>query len=125
MKCRKMFVLMIAAVTMLSLSALAKTKNEGNLTVDEPLQVGSMQLMPGHYKVEWNGPANQVKVNIMEHNKTLATVPAKLVTHAKPSPYDALVTTEPTSKRIEQLKEIDFNNRTQALVLEPNRMVKN
>lgn len=122
MKYKQVLVYTIAAVTLFSLSAFAKSKNEGNITVDEPLQVGATQLSPGHYKVEWNGTGNQVKLNIMDHDKTVATVPAKLVPRAEPSRYDALVTTTPTKGQAAQLKEIDFNKHTQALMLEPEGM---
>jgi hypothetical protein len=129
MKYEHLFVGALAALTLFSLSAFAsnRNRNEGKMTVGTPVEVGSTQLAPGNYKVEWSGTGDQVKVNIMDRDKTVVTVPAKLVTHAQPSSSDALVTTTPkTNGKTEQrLVEIDFNHRAQALVLQPNRAVMN
>lgn len=128
MRYKHLFVGAIAVVTLFALSAFASTKNrnEGKITVSAPVEVGSTQLAPGNYKVEWSGTGDQVKVSIMNRDQTVVTVPAKVVTHAEPSRYDALVTVPATNGKTEQqLQEIDFNNRTQALVLEPDNSVRN
>ena len=125
MKFRMMYVFTIAAATLLSSSAFAKAKNQGSMTLDDPLQVGSTQLKPGHYKVEWSNTAtasqDQVNVDFVRHDKTVATVPAKLISRATPSPYNDIVTTHAKNHKPHQLQEIDFSHRTQALVMEPNR----
>ena len=118
MKCRSVFVTVIAALMLLTLSAFGMSKGKGNITVYKKIQVGPTQLMPGHYQVEWNGANKQVKLNILHFNKNLVSVPAKVVTHTRPATYDALVTTQPKNDKLAQLQEIDFHNRTQALVLE-------
>lgn len=123
MKCRSVFVTVVAALILFTLCAFGMSKGEGHITVSKKIQVGSTQLMPGHYKVEWNGANKQVKLNILHFNKTLVSVPAKVVTHARPATYDALVTTQPKNNKIAQLQEIDFHNRTQALVLERGKTV--
>jgi len=126
MKFRMLYVLTIAAATLLSASVFAKAKNQGSMTVDQTIQIGSTQLKPGHYKVEWSdtATANQVNVEFVRNGKTVATVPAQLKSRANPSPYNDIVTSEKKNNQPEQLQEIDFNNRTQALIMEPNKTMK-
>lgn len=126
MKLRMFYVLTIAAATLFSSSLFARTRNEGSMTADQTLQIGAKQLKPGHYKVEWSkpGPANQVNVNFIRNDKKVATLPAKLIQRSTRSPYNDIVTTEAKNNKPERLKEIDFNNRTQALVMEPNKVMK-
>jgi hypothetical protein len=37
------------------------------------VRAGSTELAPGHYKAEWSGPADGVKIEIFENGKTVAT----------------------------------------------------
>jgi len=106
------------AVLALALSgfAFAKDTNSGSFQIDEPVQIGSAQLAPGTYKVEWSGPANNVKVDIMHQGKTVAMVNGKLQDLAQASPYNS-VTVKTLPNHIKTVDEIDFNNRTEALVL--------
>jgi hypothetical protein len=119
MKYGRFLVLAIAAATLFSLSAFARSKDEGHMTLADPAQIGSTHLKPGDYKVEWNGTGDHVKVNIMEHGKTVATAPAKLVTRPKRSPYNAVVLKAMKNSKTQGIDEIDFNNRAEALVLLP------
>jgi hypothetical protein len=124
MKYGKYLALMAALAFLLSSAAFAKTKDEGSMQLTDRAQVGSTQLKPGSYKVEWNGTGNQVNVDILRHGKTIATVPAKLVQHANPSPYNAVVT-DPGKNQVAHVREIDFSNRREALVLMPQGMMSN
>lgn len=101
----------------LSVAALARDANSGSFTLDSPVQVGATQLAAGHYKAEWSGPANAVKVDIMQHGKTVATTEGQIKTLQSPSPYSA-VTVKPMANDSNQkaLHEIDFNHRSEALV---------
>jgi hypothetical protein len=118
MKYGKYLALMGTLAFLFSTSAFAKAKDEGKMQLTDPAEIGSTQLKPGSYKVEWNGNGKQVQVDIMQHGKTVATVPAKLVEHVQRSPYNAVVT-KPGTGNLAQLNEIDFNNRKEALVLQP------
>jgi hypothetical protein len=100
----------------LSLTAFAKDSHSGNFTLDDTVQVGSAQLPPGSYKAEWSGPANDVKIDILQHGKTVATTEGKIKDLQKPSPYNA-VTLKPTADNEKTLGEIDFDHRSEALVL--------
>jgi hypothetical protein len=123
MKYGRLFVLAVTVAMLFSLSAFARSKDEGSMTLVDPALVGSTHLKPGNYKVEWNGTGDHVKVNILEHGKTVATTPAKLVTRPKPSPYNAVVTTPLKNSKAKGIDEIDFDNRTEALVL-PSSMAR-
>ncbi len=68
----------------LSISAFAKDNHSGKFTLSDPVQIGSMQLAPGAYKAEWTGPANDVKVDIIRHGKTVATTEGKIQELPKP-----------------------------------------
>ena len=100
----------------LSLSAFAKDSHSGKFTLSDTVQVGSTQLAPGDYKAEWNGPADNVKIDIIQNGKTVATTEGKIQTLAQRSPYDA-VSTKDLPNNTKQLEEIDFENRTEALIV--------
>ncbi|MDQ1386759.1 MAG: hypothetical protein QOF94_992 [Acidobacteriaceae bacterium] len=106
------------AIVMLALSvaALAKDNHSGNFTLSETVRVGSTQLEPGSYKAEWTGSADGVKIEILQNGKTIATTEGTLKDLGKPSPYDA-VTTKTLQDNSKALDEIDFNKRSEALVL--------
>jgi len=123
MKHSKYLTMLASLALVLSVGAFAKSKDEGKMQLTGPVEIGATHLTPGSYKVEWNGTGQQVHVNIMQHGKTIATTPAKLVEHATPSPYDAVVTRTGKNK-VAHVDEIDFNNRKEALVLMPNTMAK-
>ena len=106
-----------AIVTLvLSLSTFAKDGHSGNFTLSEAVQVGSTQLAPGNYKAEWNGPANDVKIDFIQNGKTVATTQGKIQNLQKPSPYDAVLT-KTLQNNTQELSEIDFGNHTEALVI--------
>ena len=100
----------------LSLSAFAKDSHSGKFTLSETVQVGSTQLAPGEYKAEWNGPANDVKIDFIKNGKTVATTQGKIQNLQKPSPYDAVLT-KTLQNNTQELSEIDFGNHTEALVI--------
>jgi len=100
----------------LSASAFAKDNNSGKFTLTDAVQVGSTQLAPGDYKAEWSGPANDVKIDITQHGKTVATVHGQIQDLPKPAPYTS-VSTKTLDNNTKQLDEIDFASHTEALVL--------
>ncbi len=114
---------LMLTVALFALSAFAADRDRGSMNLPDPAVVGSAHLKPGDYKVEWNGTGKHVTVNFMQHGKTLATTSAELVNHSKPSPYNDVVLNPATGKN-KRIDEIDFNNRTEALVLRPSVMAK-
>ena len=99
----------------LSLAAFAADTHSANFTLNDTVQLGSTQLTPGDYKAQWSGSADSLKVEILRHGKTVATADAKILNMNHPSPYSA-VTLKPTANNGKTLDQIQFNNRTEALV---------
>jgi hypothetical protein len=110
----------LATLSMLTVAlttvTFAANKNEGNFTLAGTARVGSTELPAGEYKAEWQQDnSGAVKVQILQHGKTVATAEGKLKDLQQPSPYTAVVTRS-ASDNAQQIDEIDFNNRKQALV---------
>jgi len=101
---------------MLSMSAFAKDKDSGNFSLTDKAEVGSTTLSPGQYKAEWNGPANSVNVEILHRGKVVATTHGKIEALQHPSPYSA-TTIKTLANNTQRLDAIQFNNRSQELVL--------
>ena len=100
----------------LSVGAFAKDDHSGSFTLYETVRVGSTELGPGRYKAEWTGTANDVKIEILHDGRTVATTQGAIKSLGQPSPYDA-VTTKTLQDNSKALDEIDFNKRSDALVL--------
>jgi hypothetical protein len=116
MQSLKYLSLSVAIALVLCAGAFAKDANSGSFDLDQPAKVGSTVLQPGHYKAEWTGTANNVTVSIVQKGKTIATAPGTLKQLPSKSPYSA-VTLKPTQNNSQRVDEIDFNNRSEALVL--------
>lgn len=78
MKSRSLFA---AAVFFIPVLALAGSKNSANVELDQTVKVADTQLAPGQYKLIWEGNGPDITVNFTEGKKTVATVPAKLVSN--------------------------------------------
>jgi hypothetical protein len=110
----------LATLTLgLSLSAFAKDKNQGKFVLSDEAQVGSTQLKPGEYKVQWDGSGDAVQVKILQGKNVVATTTAKLVEQRNAAQADAV--TLDTGGNMKTLKEIDFGNRKEALVFTGNQ----
>jgi len=114
MRSLKFPALVAVAAFALSLGTFAKDFHSANFDLSQTAKVGATVLQPGHYKAEWNGPDNALEISIVQHGKTLATTQGKMKELPSKSPYAALIIrTDNTQK----LDEIDFANRTDALLL--------
>lgn len=100
----------------LSASAFAKDNHSGKFALSDKVQVGSTQLPPGDYEAEWTGSADNVRVDIKQNGKTVATAEGKIQTLQRPAPYDA-VTTHTLKDNTQRLDQIQFEKHTEALVL--------
>jgi hypothetical protein len=106
-------------LTVLSVSAWAEApqaKHKSSITLSEPVQVGSTQLKPGEYKLQWQGDGPDVQVAFVLNGKTVATVPAKLVDKTVAANSNAVVL-KPGNGSTKSLDEIDFSGKKQALVI--------
>ncbi|HEX4037837.1 MAG TPA: hypothetical protein VHX37_07245 [Acidobacteriaceae bacterium] len=70
--------LVLAAMTLIAGSSFASSKTQ-TVAIAEPLVFGSTELMPGNYRVTWEGNGPIVHVTLTR-GKVSATADAKLVT---------------------------------------------
>jgi hypothetical protein len=104
-----------AIFLLLPLTAFARSKDTGSLSLFNNAKIGTTQLKPGNYKVRWDGNSGNVNVDVLEHNKSVATLQAKLIELPNPSPYNSIQTDVHTN----QIQEIDFGGKRQALLIQP------
>ena len=98
------------------LGALARD-NAHSVDISDVVQIGSTQLKPGNYKVEWQGAGPAVQVSFLRNGKTVATAPGTLKTNDDQVTQDTIVI-ERTSADTSTLKEIDFGHQKAALVFD-------
>jgi len=103
--------LLLAFALLLPLSALARDKDHGTMQLGQPAWVGTTQLQPGTYKVDWTGSGSAVTVNVKKGNNTLATVPATLKTNDQSATENAVVLAPADSHNGKKVVEIDFGNK--------------
>jgi hypothetical protein len=117
MKFRKYWIAFMALALLVTSAAFAESRTEHNITITDPVQIGSTQLEPGHYKVAWEGVGPSVQVQFLRNGKAIASSNAQLVNQNQKSPYDDVVTIK-TSTSASNLKQIDFQNQKESLVFE-------
>jgi|SRR5579863_5899164 len=114
------FASVLAAITLLLAAvALGKEKDQGKLQLVDPVRIGSTQLQPGNYKVEWQGNGPSVNVTFLQGNRTVASTPGKVIELKSRPDDDAVVTATAKHGGVRRLEEIDFGNRTEALRIDP------
>jgi hypothetical protein len=107
---------LVLSTLVLSATMFAKDSNSGTFTLSDTARIGSTNLAPGTYKAEWSGSANDVKINILDHGKTVATAEGQLQDLNHPAPYSA-VTLKVLSDNSKAVDTIQFNNRSESLKL--------
>lgn len=121
MKLIKYTVLLSMLALLSSVFALARDNNQHSVEIPDSLQVGSTQLQPGNYKVEWQGTGPEVQVKFLREGKTVATVPGTLKTNNTHA-VQADVVTGTTSANTRTLEEIDFGRNRESLIFEHTGM---
>lgn len=106
----------VAFALILCAGSFAKDTNSGSFDLQQTAQMGSTVLQPGHYTAEWSGPKDALKINILQHGKTIATAEGKLKDLRTKSPYAAVSLRTQTNNN-PRVDEIDFHNRSEALVV--------
>jgi hypothetical protein len=101
---------------MLSVGAFAKDSNSGKFDLEQPAKIGSTVLQPGQYTAEWTGSKDAVKINILQHGKTVATAEGSVKELPTKSPYSS-VSMRSQADNTKRVDEIDFNNRSEALII--------
>jgi len=114
MKLARYLVLLGITAFAFSLSAFAKSADSGSFNLGETARVGSTALAPGHYKAEWSGPANDLKIDIWQNGKEVASAEGHLKDLGQQAKQDEVLTRE-LSDNTTRLEEIQFHHRTEAL----------
>lgn len=114
MKYLHYFVIAAVFSTLFSICAFAADKTARSVSLSDPVTVGSTQLMPGNYKLEWEGSGPSVQVKFLHFGKTVATVPATLQTNDERVTQNDVIM-DRTNPNMEALKEIDFAHQKEAL----------
>jgi hypothetical protein len=99
-----------------SLGAFAKTSNSGSFDLTDTASIGSTVLQPGHYKAEWTGSDTALQISIVKSGKTVATAEGHLKELTSKAPYTS-VSTRGSRDNSRRVYEIDFDNRSEALVI--------
>ena len=99
----------------LSLSAIAKDKNETRISLSDSVQVGTTGLKPGDYTLQWEGNGPDVQVKVLSGKNLVATIPAKLAQST--SGHADAITTRMVSN-VKTLDEVDFAGGKRSLVFE-------
>jgi hypothetical protein len=120
MKTVKYMALLSTLALAFPLSSFARDKSEHSVTIYDAVQVGSTQLKPGDYKVEWQGTGSETQVNFLKNGKTVATAPATFKTDAQITRDDVVIKTN--SSNTLSLEEIDFGHQKEALIFEQSGM---
>jgi len=115
MKSLKYLASFAAAALLLSAASFAKDSKSGSFDLAVPARVGSTLLQPGHYKAEWTGSDDALKISILEHGKTVATAEGTM--KQLPSKATTSEVTVKTLNNNNQIEEIEFDNRSEALTL--------
>ena len=115
MRSMKFLAAFVAVAFCLSLTALARDANSGKFSLQQSAKVGSTVLPPGQYKAEWTGNGSDLNISIIKDGKTVATTTGTLKQLQSKAPYSA-VTLKTLPDNSASLGEIDFSNRTDALV---------
>lgn len=114
MKFGKYIAIAAVLVSSASLNAFAKDKNETRVTLSEKVQVGSTELNPGDYKLQWEGNGPDVQVKVVSGKNVVATVPAKLLANPSARGVNAIQTRN--NANVMQLQQVDFAGGRQSLV---------
>jgi hypothetical protein len=103
----------VASMLMLTVAAFARDKNRHNVVLPQTLQVGTIKLAAGEYTMEWNQTGSMAQVNFLQHGKSLAQVPAKVVDLGHPAANDS-VTLKTESENSVALEQVQFGGHQQA-----------
>lgn len=115
MKHLNMLALLSTLALLFPFSALARDKNQHSVDIGDTVRVGSTQLKPGSYKIEWQGAGPAVQVTFQQYGKIVATTTATLQKNDKQVTEDAIMTHKIDTKT-HALDEIDFDHQKEALV---------
>jgi hypothetical protein len=91
------FTLSSVAVLLLSVSGWAGDKMKANIQIEQTVQVGSVRLAPGVYKMTWTESGSNAEVTLLRGNKVIVTVPAQTTRQRSGFDTPAVVVNGPSS----------------------------
>jgi hypothetical protein len=100
--------LILGLALLLATSAFAA--NKGSLQVQEPLNVNGTRLVPGDYRVQWDGTGPNVELSILQGKKVVAKAPAHMIELSRPSTGDSAVVKD-NGDGTKTLNEIRLNGK--------------
>ncbi len=77
-------------------------------------QVGTTELAPGNYTLQWQGTGDNVQVKVLQNGKVVATASAKLVENAKLGETNGVTYRVAGDKRL--VEEIKLSHGKESLV---------
>ena len=107
------FVLVVFCL--ITVAAVADSKQKGEVTLSDHVMVSSTQLEPGKYIVRWNGSGPGVQLQFMRDGKEVVSVTGKVIEQKNPRKS---FTTNPGENGSRVLTEIAFLDAV--LVLTPS-----
>jgi len=66
-------------VLVLACAPVFAASDSQSVNIPSAVKVGATQIAPGTYKVSWTGAGSDVQVTLAKNGKTVATIPAKMV----------------------------------------------
>ena len=72
------FTLATVVLVLLSVSGSASDKMKANIHIEQTINVGSTQLVPGEYKMTWAESGSNAEVTFAHDGKVIATVSAQV-----------------------------------------------
>jgi hypothetical protein len=115
MKCAKRMALISTLTLLFPLLMWARNKNQRSVDIPDSVQVGTAQLKPGNYRLEWQDAGSAVYVKFEQNGKIVATASGTLkMNDSQVTQDDVVIQTTGADKKV--LKEIDFSHQKEALV---------
>lgn len=72
------FTFAVFGLMLLAVSGWASDKMKATLEIPQSVHIGESELAPGEYKMTWTQSGSSAEVTIYQHNKVIATVPARV-----------------------------------------------
>jgi hypothetical protein len=111
------YLVVLSTLALLFPLAAVARGNARSVVISDLVQIGTTQLKPGNYKVEWEGTGAVVQVSFLQNGKTVVTVPGTLKANDDQVTQDAVVI-QRTNASTPTLEEVDFGHQKVALVFD-------
>lgn len=112
-KHRGIVLAVVTSVLMMTVAAFAKDRNHHSVEIPQTVQVGTSQLAPGEYTMKWSLSGSTADVSFVQNGKSVARVPAKVVSLDHPAAADS-VTLKTEAGNAEALEEVEFGGQREA-----------